>query len=204
MMKLLSATFLLLVLLSACKKPKVESIDTNNSRDSLTYQPKVTGSQWTYNRFAAGGISNQNYTLTRRSTDSMYLGKTFNLYDSDLDGLQLFRQDGNKYYQVLTGSTNKPELLVLDLDRNIGEEWVGGVNGSDTYKYTIVQKLPSYKLDGFAFKNAIVVHQTRTNTGGNTTLDVDSYYAQGVGLVKSDGKVSGFNVTIKLIKLDLK
>ncbi len=195
---------LVLFTLSACKKPKIEKIDTNNTSDSLTYQPKVAGSKWTYNRYAAGGVVNTNYLFTRKAQDSSYLGKIFNLYDNEADGLQLLRQEGNKYYQVLTASTNKPELLVLDADKNIGESWVGGVNGSDTYTYTITQKIPVYNLDGFVFKNTIVVQQVRTNTSGSTTLNVDSYYGRGIGLVKSEGTVSGVNVTVKLIALDLK
>lgn len=199
-------TFILLITiaLSACKKPGIKKIETNNTRDSLTYQPKVAGSKWQYNRYAAGGLSNTNYNFIRKAEDSSYLGKTFNLYDNDADGLQLLRQEGNKYYQVLTASTNKPELLVLDADKNVGESWVGGINGSDTYTYTIAQKIPVYVLDGFTFKNTIVVQQVRTNTGGNTTLNVNSYYAQGVGLVKSEGTVSGINVIIKLLTLDLR
>ena len=204
MKSLTSLTLLILLAFSACKKPKIEKIDTNNTTDSLTYQPKVAGSKWTYNRYAAGGAVNSNYNFIRLTTDSSYLGKIFNLYSNDADGIQLLRQEGNKYYQVLTASTNKPELLVLDADKNIGESWVGGVNGSDTYTYTITQKIPVYTLDGFVFKNTIVVQQVRTNTGGATTLNVDSYYAQGIGLVKSDGTVSGIGVTIKLIALDLK
>ena len=205
-MKILSTiAFLILVSLTACEKPKIEQIDTNNSGDSLTYQPKVPGSLWKYNRFAAGGISNTNYNFTRSAQDSTYLGKVFNLYNSELDGLQLLRQEGNKYYQVLTASTNKPELLVLDADKNVGNSWVGGVNGTDTYTYSIAQKIPVYTLDGFTFKNTIVVHQVRTNSGrGDTTLDVNSYYARGVGLVKSEGTVNGIGVTVKLLVLDLK
>lgn len=204
-MKILTSLALIcLLILSACKKPKIENIQTNNTRDSLTYQPKVAGSKWTYNRYAAGGLSNTNYDFIRRATDSSYLGKIFNLYDNNADGLQLLRQEGNKYYQVLTASTNKPELLVLDTDKNIGESWVGGTNGSDTYSYSITQKIPLYALEGFNFKNTIVVHQERKNSSGNITLNVDSYYAQGVGLVKSEGTVSGIGVTIKLLVLDLK
>ncbi|MEO5967036.1 MAG: hypothetical protein ABIP69_02145 [Ferruginibacter sp.] len=199
-----SIALLFLFTLSACKKPKIEKIETNNSSDSLTYQPKVAGSKWIYNRYAAGGLSNRDYNFIRRAEDSLYRGKTFNLYDSEIDGLQLLRQEGNKYYQVLTASTNKPVLLVLDADKNIGESWVGGVNGSDTYTYVITQKLPVYVLDGFTFRNTIVVNQIRTNTSGNTTMNVDSYYAQGVGLVKSEGVVSSFGVTIKLLVLDLR
>ena len=203
MKSIITLSILTVLILGACKKPKIEIINTNNTSDSLTYQPKVAGSKWTYNRFAAGGAVNSNYNFIRLTRDSSYLGKTFNLYSNDAEGIQLLRQEGNKYYQVLTASTNKPELLVLDADKNIGESWVGGVNGSDTYTYTITQKIPVYTLDGFVFKNTIVVQQVRTS-GGSTTLNVDSYYARGIGLVKSEGTVSGIGVTIKLIALDLK
>ncbi len=188
----------------SCKKPAIKSINTNNSSDSLTYQPKVPGSQWRYNRYAAGGISNKDYNFVRLTYDTIHNGKNYQVYSDELDGNQFLRQEGNKYYQVLTASTNKPELMVLDAGANVGDSWVGGVNGSDTYTYTLTQKIPVYALDGFIFNNTIVIHQDRTNTGGNNTLSVDSYYARGVGLVKSSGTVSGIGVTVKLLTLNLK
>lgn len=200
--------FLYLLLLGSlamsCKKPKIKSVNTNNSTDSLTYQPKVSGSQWRYNRYAAGGLSNVDYNFIRLSYDTVKSGHSYQVYSSDIDGNQFLRQEGNKYYQVLTASTNKPELLVLDAGANIGDSWVGGVNGSDTYTYTLTQKIPVFTLDGFTFKNTIVIHQDRTTTSGNNTLSVDSYYAQGIGLVKSSGSVSGIGVTVKVLTVDLR
>jgi len=203
-MKKLLFIFCVATALLSCEKPKIESINTNNSRDSLTYQPKVAGSLWKYNRSAAGGLSNVDYNFIRLTTDTLFAGKPFNTYSNDADGTQYLRQDGDKYYQILTASSNKPELLVLDALRNVGESWVGGVNGTDTYTYTMKQKLPVYTLDGFTFKNTLVIQQVRTNGSGNTTLNVDTYYAQGVGVVKTEGTVSGIGVTVKLITLNLK
>ncbi|MEQ1553029.1 MAG: hypothetical protein ABL929_02555 [Ferruginibacter sp.] len=201
-MKKIIPFVILLLFFAACKKPKVKDIQTNNSVDSLTYQPKVPGSRWTYTRTIL--LNNTNYNYERLATDTVHLGNTYNVFYSDVDGAQYLRQDGDKYYNVLTASTNKPPLLVLDASKNINESWVGGVNGSDTYTYTIKEKIPIFVLDGFTFKNVIKVYQTRTTTSGSTTLAGDTYYAQGVGMIKTEGTVSGIPVTIKLIYLDLK
>ncbi len=66
------------------------------------------------------------------------------------------------------------------------------------------QKLPTYSLDGFTFKNVLVINQKRTKPDGTITLNGNTFYAQGVGQVKSEGTVSGVSVTIKLISVDLK
>jgi hypothetical protein len=205
-MKYLVLPIFILISLAACKKPKVQTINTNNSRDSLTYQPKVAGSKWTYTRTTLG--LNTTYNFLRLTTDTTYYGSVYNMFNSDIDGTQYIRQDGDKYYSILTASTNKPEQLVLDVSKNIGESWVGVVNGSDTYTYTMKQKIPTYVLDGFTFKNVLVVHLERTTTSGASTISGDTYYAQGVGQVKTEGTVliNGIQVAVnvKLIILDLK
>ena len=91
--------------------------------------------------------------------------------------------------------------MVLDAARNVNESWLGGVNGSDTYTYTMKQKIPVYTLDGFTFKNVLVVHLERT---GPNPLSADTYYAQGVGQVQSIGTVNNINAVVKLLTLDLK
>jgi hypothetical protein len=206
-MKTLYFFLLFACTLASCKKAKVESVNTNNSRDSLTYQPKVPGSTWTYRR-TVGDIDNTTYTYTRLSADTTAYGFVFNIFsstDNTNGGNQYIRQEGGKYYSILTASTNKPALLILDTAKNINESWLGGVNGSDTYTFTMKQKINTYILDNFAFKNVLVVHLNRT---GPNPLSADTYYAQGVGQVKSDGtaNVSGFNVSVnvKLISIDLK
>lgn len=207
-MKYLIPIIIVLLSFVACKKATIETINTNNSRDSLTYQPKVPGSKWTYRR-TVGGIQNTTFTFLRLANDTTAYASNFQIFSSDDNSTsnlnQYIRQDGNKYYTILTGSTNKPQLLVLDADRNVGESWLGGVNGSDTYTYTMKQKIASYPLDNFIFKNVLVVHLDRT---GPNPLSGDTYYAQGVGQVQSIGTVNvgGNNVsaTVKLITLDLK
>ncbi len=201
-MRLILLIIPILACITACKKPKVKQIDTNNSADSLTYQPKVTGSQWVYSR-TIPILGTNNYTVTRLGYDSILHGNSYYVFGSTADANQYTRQDGNKYYNILVASTNKPALLVLDADRNVGDTWVGGVNGTDTYTFTLKQKIPQYFLDGFTFKDVIVVQQVRTNTQGNTTLNVDTYYARGVGMVLSTGTVSGIAVQIKLLSVTL-
>ena len=207
-MKYLIPIFTCLLSLIACKKATIESIQTNNTRDSLTYQPKVPGSTWTYRR-TIGGFQNTTFTFRRLTTDTTAYGSTFQVFSSDDNTTnnlnQYIRQDGNKYYSILTGSTNKPQLLVLDADKNIGESWQGGTNGSDTYTYTMKNKIPVYVLDTYTFKNVLVV--TLNRTGPNPATG-DTYYAQGVGQVKSEGTVTAGGITVsadvKVLTVDLK
>ena len=203
-MKYFISIFISLLSLIACKKATIQSVNTNNSKDSLTYQPKVPGSKWTYRR-TIGGFQNTDYTFIRLTTDTTAYGATFQSFSSDDNATnkvnQYIRQEGNKYYNILTASTNKPQLLVLDAERNVNETWLGGVNGSDTYTYTMKQKIPVYTLDGFTFKNVLVVHLERT---GPNPLSADTYYAQGVGQVQSIGTINNINAVVKLLTLDLK
>lgn len=189
--------------LQACKKSKIEDIQTNNSVDSLTYQPKVPGSKWTYEMTVAL-VNKSTYNTTRLSYDTVINGKTYQVFNSEAEGNQYIRQDGNKYYSVLTASSTKMELLIIDADRNVGDSWVGGVNGSDTYTYTMAEKYPVYVLDGFTFKNVLKIHQERKDGSNNVTLSGDSYYAQGVGQVKSEGTILSVPVSVKVITVDLK
>ena len=203
-MKYPISILILIALIASCNKPKIISVNLNNSRDSLTYQPSVPGSKWTYRRTIAA-VSVTNYDFTRTSTDTSVSGKMFKVYSSTSgDGNQYIRQDAGKYYSIFTASTNKPELLILDTARRVGETWLGGVNGSDTYNFTMKEKIPIYQLDGFTFKNVLVVRQERTNGSGTVTLQGDTYFAQGVGQVYSVGSASGIPVTVKLLTLDLK
>jgi hypothetical protein len=56
------------LLVAACTKKKtVQSVNTNNSKDSLTYQPKVPGSKWTYQRSLNGVSCIQPMPTTRLS-----------------------------------------------------------------------------------------------------------------------------------------
>ena len=188
----------------ACKKATIQSVNTNNSKDSLTYQPKVPGSKWVYKR-VIGGVQSTTYTFIRLSTDTVAYNSTFQSFSSDDNATnrvnQYIRQEGDKYYSILTASSNKPQLLILDAAKNVNESWLGAVNGNDTYTYTMKEKLPVYTLDGFTFKNVLVVHLERT---GPNPLSGDTYYAQGVGQVQSVGTVNNISAVVKLQTVDLK
>jgi hypothetical protein len=191
--------------IASCKKAAVESVQLNNSKDSLTYQPAVAGSKWTYTRTIAGlGVTE--YFFTRLSYDSSIYGNPFNVFSNTGDsyGNQYIRKNNGKYYNILVASTNKPELLILDTAKNINESWLGGVNGTDTYTYTMKQKIPNYVLDGKPFRNVLVVHAERTTPSGTSTLSGDTYYAQGVGQILTQGTVNGIGVEIRLKDVDLK
>jgi hypothetical protein len=210
-MKYLLLCFMVLMCFISCKKssPAIESINTNNSSDSLTYQPKNAGSKWFYTRVTTLGIDS--FYFTSLNYDTTAYGSSFHVFKDDFLGNQYIRQDGGKYYTIITNSTNKPQILVLDTSKNLNEWWQGGVNGNDTYSYKIVERIPSYSLDNFTFRNVIKVYGERVqNNGGvNTvTLKGDIYYAQGVGQIKSDliFIIGGIQqqVAIKIKRLDLK
>ena len=203
-------TFIALISLlafTACKKSKIESVNTANSTDS-SYQPKSIGSQWSYRRTVAN-VQNTTYKVIRLSSDTLAHGKTFNVFSSDdnsTDGVnQYIRRENDKYYSILTASTNKPELLILDAAKNVGESWLGGVNGTNTYTFTMQEKIPVFQLDGFTFKNVLVVHLEKT---GPNPASVDTYFAQGIGQVKSEGTITGGGITVsvkvKVLTVDIK
>lgn len=102
----------------------------------LTYQPKVAGSKWTYQRSLNGAI-HSTYSTTRLTTDTTFNGKTYQIFDVESQDDQYIRQDGDKYYLVLTAAANKTELMVIDASKNVNDTWIGGVNGTDTYYYTM-------------------------------------------------------------------
>ncbi len=191
------------VFVSCTKKKTVESVNTNNSKDSLTYQPKVPGSKWTYQRSLNGTI-HSTYNTTRLSYDTVINSHTYQVFDAETEGYQYIRQDGDKYYLVLTAAANKTELMIIDASKNINDTWVGGVNGTDTYHYTLLDRIPVYTLDGFTFKNVLKIHSERKDANNNVTLAGDSYYAQGVGQILSTGSIGPVDVEIKVITVDLK
>jgi hypothetical protein len=200
--------FLIICVLSICvscnKKKTIESVNTNNSKDSLTYQPKVPGSKWTYQRSLNGLPLQTLNNLTRLDFDTAINGHTYQVFNSDVDGRQYMRQDGNKYYLVIVAAANKTETMVIDVDKNVGDTWVGAVNGDETYNYTMVDKIPVYTLDGFTFKNVLKIHSERKDGNNQVTLAGDTWYAQGIGQVLSTGTIVGQALEIKLITVDLK
>lgn len=194
----------ILLSLASCKKKKIQEVNTNNSKDSLTYQPKVPGSKWSYSLSSA--LVNKTYNTTRQTYDTVFNGKTYAVFYSEfeLEGWLYVRQDGDKYYSVLTTSTNKTELMMIDASKGVNDTWVGGVNGTDTYYYTILEKFPVYVLDGFTFKNVLHIKMERKDASNAVTLSAEAYFAQGVGQIQSKGELLGIPFQTKLISVDLK
>lgn len=190
--------------LGACKKSKIKSVNTNNTADSLSYQPFVPDSKWTY-EFTLMNVSKSNYDVVRLNYDSTINGHVYNVFNDGKQGLQFYRQDGKKYYSVLTTAANLTEVNHLDASKNVGESW-SSVNGSDTYTYTMAEKFTTYVVDGFTFNNVLKVSMQRTdgNDNNKVTMSGDTFYAQGVGMIISDGKVGPLDIDIKVLTVDLK
>jgi hypothetical protein len=187
-MKYLLLLFIIVIGFTACKKNTViESIETAvGSKDSLSYQPSVPGSSWVYTR-TVSVLAPTDYNFVSLNYDTALYGFTFHVFSDEINGNQYIRQDGGKYYTIFTPGTTKPQLLVLDTSKSINQSWIGGVNGDETFTYTIKEKILSLVIDGLTFRNVYRVYNEKTKTlTGAVTTSGDIYYAQGIGLIKSD------------------
>jgi hypothetical protein len=178
--------FSLFIFVSCKKEPAINSVSNVGSKDSLSYQPSVPGSFWRYTKTTSLTAPIE-YNFISLNYDSSAYGKVFHVFSDEQNGNQYIRQDGGKYYTIFTPGTTKPEFLVLDTSKAINQSWIGGVNGDETYTYTIKQKIPIYILDAFTFKNVYKVYTEKTKTlTGVVMTSGDLYYGQGIGLIKSD------------------
>jgi hypothetical protein len=197
-MKYILFLFIIVIGFNACKKDTViESIVTAvGSKDSLSYQPSVPGSSWIYTR-TIPLFPTVDYNFVSLNYDTSHLGFTFHVFSDDLNGNQYIRQDGGKYYTIFTPGTTKPQLLVLDTSKAINQSWIGGVNGDETFTYTIKEKIPSLVIDALTFRNVYRVYNERTKTiSGVVTTSGDIFYAQGIGLIKSDLVIVNAGVSV--------
>ncbi|MBK8144392.1 MAG: hypothetical protein IPK62_04995 [Bacteroidetes bacterium] len=104
--------------------------------------------------------------------------KTYHVFDAEIEGCQYIRQDGDKYYLVLTTAANKTELMIIDASKNVNDTWVGGVNGTDTYYYTIEGKIPLFILwMDLHLKNVLKIYQGKKGPNNNVIAG-DTYYAK--------------------------
>jgi len=202
-MKKLILLLLLALTFTACKKnePPVQQDPTLLD----TYQPTTQNSTWNYQAYLLG-IPNSQFVVTALGTDSVINNKTYDVFEdpSEADNFRFTRQDEDKYYTVLTAATNLTELLVLDISKSIGETWVAGVNGTDTYSCTVQDIKASYTLNNVEYKNVFLINQIRTNASNQETLNSLNYYAKGIGLIDADGTTNGIPLRTKITASDIK
>jgi hypothetical protein len=186
-MKYLFLSIFSILLFVSCKKEAiVNSVNNTGSKDSLSYQPSVPGSFWRYTKTTTVSAPIE-YNFVSLNYDSTVNGVVYHVFSDEQNGNQYIKQDGGKYYTIFTPGTNKPQLLVLDTSKSINQSWIGGVNGDETFTYTIKQKTAVFNLDAFTFKNVYKVYTEKTKTlTGVVMTSGDLYYAQGIGLIKSD------------------
>lgn len=189
--------------LTSCKKSTLKSVNNTGSIDSLSYQPNQAGSTWKFDIYLQG-IKNGTKTIVCQSYDSTINNKVYDVMMNNDGSLDFTRRDQDKYYTVLTASTNKTELCVLDVSKSNNQEWIGGVNGTDTYYYTIVERQSSQVINGITLKNTIKVFNQRKNASGNVTLSGYAYYAQGIGNYKNEGTLANIPVEFILTSADIK
>lgn len=193
-----------IILLIACKKSKLQNVTiTPGSVDSLSYQPSVYGSTWIYD-VKLNGVKTGTKTVVCQNYDTVINSKQYDVFLNNDSSKEFIRKDSTKYYNVLTASSKNIELCVLDVSKNINDTWIGGINGSDTYYYTITEKKATFVQNGINLKNVITVYTERKDTNGNVTLSGTSIYAQGVGNINSSGKIGSIPTEVILTSAEIK
>jgi hypothetical protein len=188
----LSALFVLLLFATACKKDS-----TPTPPAVVTYQPVKAGSTWNYNvQDTVNAANSYSYTLRATGTDTTAAGKTYSVFTNTASGSEYYLQNGENYYQfgAFQGLTNAIELNYLRTNATVGSNWqdikpvtISGFPVNVTFKYTLVEKLPTYVVNTVTFNDVLHVKVELTVPGLTIAAqDVNFYYAKGIGRVRSN------------------
>jgi hypothetical protein len=190
-----------LLFLFSCKRKPIVIINPVILPES--YLPTTTGSTWEYQ---LGGLLSSINTVTATSRDTTFSNFTdisFNVLNVNNSGEDYQTKKGNDYYMTVPGSSINRPYKIIKGDAVINEKWIGAVNGTDTYFVQLLEKDIVYQLDTAKFEKTLHLKQTRVN-GTNTNMTLDTWVAYNVGFIYTDGNVSGFPYSSKLIKASVK
>ncbi len=190
-MKLLFTCCLASLIFISCQKETSEEVVASN------YFPVTTGSNWTYQPSQGAA-----YTITATSRDTTALGITYKVYSST-DGQNRFRaKTGNDYYQFLVVPQILPtgvnELYLKD-NQPVGATWSFNQTVSVpnfpipltiTLAYNIKAKDSSMTVNSKVYTKVIRVGQDISVQGFGSVGTGNFYYADQVGLIKSDLNIS--------------
>ncbi len=190
-MRLFFSMILLSSILFSCGKEKT---DVNQS---AVYFNGNAGSNWTYQPSQGPA-----YTITATSRDTTALGVSYKVYSST-DGQSRYRAKvGNEYFQFLVVPQILPngvnELFLKD-NQPVGATWSISQSVSVpnipipvtvTLGYTIRTKDTTMTINNKAFTKVIKVGQDITVQGFGNIGSGTFFYADKVGLIKSDVTVT--------------
>lgn len=202
----LSMLLLVVLALTSCKK---KGDSENNPPDTKVYMNATSGSSWTYKEINSsnGTPVNSEYTVTSTSRDTTINSKVYHIYAQSFGGNQYLNKSGNDYYEfdsIPGGIGQVMERLYLRTGLAVGASWsqtenvpldISGIPINLTLKLdnTIKEKGISRTVNGTKYQNVIHVVSGISSTSlpeGAITSDIQSYYAEGYGLIENTSVIS--------------
>lgn len=164
------------------------------------YYPLKVGSKWTY---VAGGEKKITVTVAKHEKlGEVMCARLETAVDGKVVGAEhiALGKDGLFRHSVF-GLTADPPVLFLKLPPKKGETWkvetkVGGLAVTGTYTSDEAE------ITVPAGKYKTVVARTDDFTAGDQKLEITTYFAKGIGMVKSVNKIGGNDVVLELEKFE--
>jgi hypothetical protein len=194
MKKLLALSLIAAIFMSGC-----DDDDPAPTPPASNFQPTTTNSTWTYKfENKNNAAANYNFTVKAINKDTSINSKTYKVFTSTAGGNEYYLKSGTDYYQFagFAGLTNSIELNYLK-DAAVGTKWsetkavtINGFPVSPTFNYEIKEKLSNLTVNALNFTNVLRVQVTLTVPGLTiTSQDLNFFYADGVGRVKTQTKL---------------
>jgi hypothetical protein len=193
---------ILIILLSiwSCKKKTSVLIASTPQ----TYLPNTLGSHWKYDLNFPIPSTKEIYVTGRDTTFATSPNFIFNIMDAKSAGFEYQSKVNDDYYITVPGSQNHTPYKVIKGDAVVGEQWLGAVNGTDSYFVKLLEKDISFKMDTVVFPKTLHIQQIRKLKNGSIDMNLDTWVAYGVGIVKSSGTLLNFPYTSRLILADIR
>ncbi len=201
-MRYLLLIFLFTTLFISCKKD--DTIDGTTA----AYINIAAGSTWTYEETNndTGTPGTSTYTVTSTDKDTSINGRNYHIYDNSRGNRWYLNNNNGEYYQFdsLPGLLGGGVFERLYLKSNIeaGSNWVQSINVTVpnvplpvpvTITNNIVEKGMSRTVNSVAYNNVIHVSTAISSAlipASAITTSINSYYAQGVGLIENSTQIS--------------
>ncbi len=176
-----------------------------------TFINNSAGSTWSYHETnsSTGTPVESDYTVTSTNSDTTIQGKAFHVYSYSFGGFQYLNQSSTDYYQYdsIPGISSSFVRLFLKTNLDPGQTWDQNINvtvpnTSTTIPVVLANKIAdknSRTVNGINYQNVIHVQTTILAAplpAGALQSAIDTYYAQGVGLIESSIVISINYLTI--------
>lgn len=184
---------LTLLLAAGCGKES----STPGGTATIDFSPLTPSSTWTYQN-----TPGSSFTLTATNKDTVANGKTYRVLLNSTGGNNYLGKSGSNYYRfgtIAQLNISAAEELYLKDDQPVNATWVAAqsftVPGiplplTANLNYSIKEKGISRTVASKAFGNVTHVRLDLSITGFGSIGGGDFYYAEGVGLIENEIKIS--------------